>query len=214
MSKKSIVFVIAIVLLITFAFIYTLILRKDNEFYVPVIESNSKSTAFSFLESVFGITYNIEKPKNIVYGFLPYWSLDEAKNIDYQVLTDIAYFSLYVDGGGNFIKTTEDGTAEPGYLAWTEGKTIDNVIKQAKRYKVRTALTIAAHDNDDIEELLSCNVCWKALADNISKELASKGIYDINLDFEYMGIPPYLLETRYTNLVSYLKNELKRRNPE
>ncbi|MBU1016715.1 MAG: glycosyl hydrolase family 18 protein [Patescibacteria group bacterium] len=185
--------------------------RGSGDVYSPVIEVKNPSGPFRFIEKIFKASA-IEKPSKTVFGFLPYWSLSEEKNLDYQTLTDIAYFALYVDGKGNFITRTEDGTSEPGYLAWKEGNTIKTVIKNAKANKVRVALTLAVHDNGDIENLLSCNSCWYNLFDNVLAELTEKGIWDINLDFEYMGIPPYLLETRYTNFVAFIKNELTIKN--
>ena len=186
--------------------------RGDADIYNPVIEVKETSSPFKFIEEIFNRNANIEKPSKTVFGFLPYWSLSEEENLDYQVLTDIAYFALYIDGKGNFITSTEDGNAEPGYLAWKEGNTIKTVIKKAKTNKVRVALTIAAHENEYIEDFLSCNSCWYNLFDNVLAELKEKGIWDVNLDFEYTGVPPYLLETRYTNFVAFMKNELTMKN--
>ncbi|OJI09138.1 hypothetical protein COT69_01185 [candidate division WWE3 bacterium CG09_land_8_20_14_0_10_39_24] len=188
-----------------------IIKQGSGDVYSPIIESKTVNSPLKFMEAIFKSS-NLEKPNKTVFGFLPYWSLGEENNLDYQMLTDIAYFALYVDGKGNFITTTEDGTAEPGYLAWKEGATIKTVIKKAKENKVRMALTIAAHNNEDIESLLVCNSCWYTLYNNILKELLDKGIWDINLDFEHMGVPPHLLDARYTNLVAFLRNELTLRN--
>ncbi|MFH1565827.1 MAG: glycosyl hydrolase family 18 protein [bacterium] len=207
------VFVFILILLII-AIAMSLIIRgkRSKEIYNPVISYETSNNPFRFIEEIFNKNSSIKKPSKTVFGFLPYWSLGEEEHLDYSVLTDIAYFALYVNGKGEFITRTEDGTTEPGYLAWKEGNTIKTVIKKAKENKVRVALTIAAHDNGDIENLLNCNSCWYTLSTNIENELEEKGIWDINLDFEYTGVPPHLLDARYTNLVAFLKNELTIRN--
>ena len=58
-------------------------------------------------KSVFAFSTKDEKPKKIIYGYLPYWSLEKIKYLQLDKLTDIAYFGLYLDKDGNFIKTKE-----------------------------------------------------------------------------------------------------------
>ncbi len=211
---KSKAFLILILAVLSFGAVFSLVETaiKSREPYKPLVDSKSEKGTFSFIEDFFG-KRDINKPYSAVYGFLPYWSLSEAKYIDYQVLTDISYFALYIDGKGNIIKILDDGTTEPGYLAWSKGNTINEVIAKAKENNVRMSLTIAAHDNVYIEDLLNCNACWYTLVDNIGKELDAKGIGSANLDFEYLGVPPFQLDARYTNLVAFVSNELKRKNP-
>ncbi|MBW6441713.1 hypothetical protein K0B04_02275, partial [Patescibacteria group bacterium] len=93
-----------------------------------------------------------EKPKKIVYGYLPWWSLEKVKYLQLNNLTDIAYFGLYLDSDGNFVETTEgeEGSTIPesGYYHWKNSQILENLIIDCKKENVRFALTIIAHIDD------------------------------------------------------------------
>lgn len=146
---------------------------------------------------------------NIVYGFLPYWMLENSKFIQMDKITDIAYFALRINPDGSIMTRDYEGFIEPGYDNWKNSKTLDNLIKKAKANNVRFALTIISHDDDITYEFLDCRNCWDVLADNIIAELKSKGIKDLNMDFELVeanakeGYPE-----KYSQLVNYLNFKL------
>src|SRR3989344_1012022 len=39
-----------------------------------------------------------------VFGFAPYWNIDKLGNIDFNVLTTLAYFGVEVDAQGNLVR--------------------------------------------------------------------------------------------------------------
>jgi len=69
-----------------------IIKQGSGDVYSPIIESKTVNSPLKFMEAIFKSS-NLEKPNKTVFGFLPYWSLGEEKNLDYQMLTDIAYFA-------------------------------------------------------------------------------------------------------------------------
>lgn len=186
--------------IITFDFILVLLLiRLGLELPIHTPLGNT-------IQVTQGFTYT---PKtNIVYGYLPYWMLDNAKYIEYDKLTDIAYFGLHVGKDGNFIKIMSNSEGEPGLNAWRNDKNIDNIIKESKKHGVRFALTIVAQMDDDIDGFLNCPNCWDTLLENTITELEKRGIKDVNLDFEHVGQTTTDISDKYTAFVWFMNRNL------
>ena len=159
--------------------------------YFKHFEYKSKPlTPYSNSFDIFSFFGTREKPKYTIYGYLPYWSLNQVKYLQMDKLTDIAYFGLYINPDGTFKKTveTDEGLiTDPGYNKWKTSEDLDAAIAAAKKYGVRFALTIIAHTDDENDEFLDCRSCWDKLLQNTENELDSKGIKDVNLNFEYAG---------------------------
>jgi spore germination protein YaaH len=153
-----------------------------------------------------------EKPKRIVYGYLPYWSLDKIQYLQLDKVTDIAYFGLYLDGDGNFIEKTEgaDGSiiTEPGYANWKNNQDLNELIKECKDEDVRFALTVVAHVDELNDKFLNCRECWDTLVRNLQKELDEKGIRDVNLNFEHAEGTIEGVAEKFSKFTGYLNQEL------
>jgi spore germination protein YaaH len=144
----------------------------------------------------------------VVYGYLPYWSLDKAEYLKYDNLTDLAYFGLYIEGDGNFQAYNDDGTMESGYLNWYENPEVENIIKDAQQKGVRVALTIISHNDDYSTSFLNCGSCWDTLINNTYDELTRMGIKDVNLNFEYTTYVDQNIADKYTEFVAYFNKEM------
>jgi len=167
---------------------------------------------FSKNSDIFSFLTPHKKPKYRVYGYLPYWSLDSAKYLQYDKLTDIAYFGLYINSDGTFKEKVLDDEGyeilEPGYKNWKENKTVDEIISNAKKNGVRVALTVIAHDDEDNDTFLNCRECWSVLMENVKKELKNKGLSDVNLNFEYAEYTDDEMALKFTEFVKYVNDEL------
>lgn len=151
--------------------------------------------------------------KKEVFGFLPYWMLKNHQYIRYDLLTTIAYFGLHIDGQGEFVKTNDDGNSELGWLNWQKNNQLDQIIKEAKGKKVRVALTVVAQDNAVLEDFLNCRPCWDTLITNSLLELKKKNISDLNLDFEYQGVPEEALRDQYSEFVKRVTQKVHEEIP-
>ena len=153
-----------------------------------------------------------EKPKKIVYGYLPYWNLDKIEYLQLDKLTDIAYFGLYLDADGNFVQKEEgsDGymITEPGYNNWKNNEDLKQLIENCKKEDVKFALTIIAHIDESNDAFLNCRECWDTLLRNIQTELDEKGIRDINLNFEHAEGTEDGIDEKFSELTKYLNEEL------
>lgn len=148
---------------------------------------------------------------NIVYGFLPYWTLDKIKYLHLDKLTDIAYFGLSINKDGTFSKTTDEGYIDPGYNNWKNSEDLDKLIKRAKEQGVRVSLTIISHTDEVSDYFLSCRICWQTFSNSLIKEMDSKGIQDVNLNFEYSDYTNSINADRYTMLVDFVNKELDKK---
>ena len=175
----------------------------DGKAIKPFSEKASVLSSFSKIS---------EKPKKIVYGYLPYWTIEKIEYLQLDKLTDIAYFGLYIDENGNFETNTEgeDGSTiiEPAYNNWKNSEDLQTLIKNCKESGVRFALTIIAHQDETNDKFLNCRECWDNLVKNIKTELDEKGIRDVNLNFEHAEGTDEGIDRKFSELTKYLNEEL------
>jgi len=158
--------------------------------------------------SILSFNSKREPPKKIIYGYLPYWTINKAKYLQYDKLTHIAYFGLHIDEKGNFLKY-QDGETVPGYNNWYNNKDLPVIIQNAKNYNVQFALTVISHVDNVSDKFLDCRECWNTLANNIIQELIKKDIKDVNLNFEYAQLTPKNKAKQYTEFVDFLNKRLE-----
>lgn len=175
-------------------------IRKQNP-HLSILSPISKSF------SILAFASKRVPPNKIIYGYLPYWSIEDSKYLQMGKLTDIAYFGLYIDENGNFIKI-ENGETDPGYNNWLNNPDLDDLIKKAKDHDVRFSLTVISHVDETSDKFLDCRKCWDNLADNLIKELHRKNIKDVNLNFEYVNYVPHEKADQYSQFVEFLKKRL------
>ncbi len=149
------------------------------------------------------------RPSHVVYGFLPYWMIENTEYLQVDKLTDIAYFALHINPDGTIQKLTEEGTAEPGYNNWRNNDALPQLISKAKTQNVNFALTIISHDDETTYEFLDCRDCWDTLLSEITRELDFRGISNLNMDFELVEQDVKEgYNQKYSQLVNFLNNRL------
>jgi spore germination protein YaaH len=157
--------------------------------------------------SILAFTSKRTPPNKIVYGYLPYWTIKDGKYLQMDKLTDIAYFGLYLDENGDFIRY-ENGETNPGYNNWLNNEDLDKIIREAKNNNVRFSLTVVSHVDEVSDKFLACRDCWDNLANNLIEELNRKEIKDVNLNFEYVELVPEEKADQYTQFVDFLNKRL------
>ncbi|MFA6981843.1 MAG: glycosyl hydrolase family 18 protein [Patescibacteria group bacterium] len=201
MIRKSILILASVVVVATFLFFFI----KKPESEGALISPLGKSF------SIFAFEKKEERPTAIIYGYLPYWSLDKAEFFQYDKLTDIAYFGLHINADGSFLKSTEEGETEPGLNNWRNSEALDEVIKLSKEHGVRFSLTIVSHNDEISSAFLDCRKCWDELLRNTILELNTKGLKDVNLNFEYAELVEVEYAKKYTEFTKFMNEGLDRR---
>ncbi len=167
-----------------------------------------KSVQF-YIEKIINPRPNLKKE---TFGFLPYWRVNETKNIKLQYISHVDYFGLVVDADGEFIQETNTET-EPGYREWQTQKVKDFMTK-AQIFGSKTSLSIISHVNSTTEALLDHPQAQDKLIANILKEVKTRKLDGINIDFEYLGDADPEYKAKFSEFSRNLKEELTKQNPD
>lgn len=165
----------------------------------PMLSPLSSLTTFKFI--------NQDTPKSegkVVYGFLPYWNLDEVQL--QSELTTLAYFGLTMGGDGRII-THADGGLEPGYRELQSEDFLELSVLMEEHGK-RVELVLTQFDNDTIVSLLTNPQATTNLLQSLDSILLAYPVHGINIDLEYTGLATNQLRTKLVELVTTIKQHL------
>jgi spore germination protein YaaH len=146
------------------------------------------------------------KSNHEVYGFLPHWQLNTVKNIDFNVLTTLAYFDIKIDSAGNII------TDDPGYQLFKSNRA-SALFKEAHNHGTRVALTITQMNPPDIETLMDDQVGQANAIEQVVKLIQDRGIDDLNIDVEYGSNPGQAKRDQFTFFVENFNKAMHSVNP-
>lgn len=144
-------------------------------------------------------------------GFLPYWRLNDTKYTRLDLITEINYFGLYVNGTGEFI-TVYNGETNPGKREW-ESQVLKDFITKTHIYGDKFTLSVICQDNDDIKAILNSDVAQNKLISSVIAEIKSRKLDGINVDFEYTGKPEQKYQQKFTLFSKKVNQALKKQNP-
>ncbi len=151
-------------------------------------------------------------PKKEIYGYFPYWMLDNQASISLDTLTTLSYFGLTVNGSGSIITNYEDGTLEKGWQSWSSPP-LQSLITRAKQKDIHLELTLKSFNNEDIENLVTSDEAHTVFINNAIQLTQAKAFDGINLDFEYQGTPDPEIAQGFSRLVTNLKAEMTKQIP-
>ncbi len=118
------------------------------------------------------------KPRNVqlskeVFGYLPYWRYDGYPNLNYSLLTTIAYFGAELDGSGNIVNKHH----------WPAS----GLVTMAHNNGVRVVLTAILFDSDALASLLSSATNRTRAITNLLNQVKNANADGVTIDFE--GVP-------------------------
>lgn len=151
--------------------------------------------------------------KKEVLGFLPYWAVEKANEINTKLLTSVSYFGLEVDGGGNIIKDDGNGKPVEAWARWENDPRLSLFIKNAKKNRLKVYVTLKAFNNTNIERLVRSKEASTNFITNALYLVNSKALDGVNIDFEYVGTPDQSVIDGFSILIADLNRELKRQFP-
>lgn len=152
-----------------------------------------------------------EKLNKYIIGFLPYWRIEDMKYIKLERLSEVNYFSLSVNNTGDILKVVNNET-DPGWREWQK-TALKDFIGKTHIMGTKFTVTIAAHNNDVIENILNSPDSQTNLISQIKEITKTNNLDGINLDFEYNGTPDEQYQTLFSAFIKNLNNELKQNNP-
>ncbi len=161
----------------------------------------SSLTTFKF------ITQLISSKNKIVYGFMPYWNIDEVKL--QPELTNLAYFGLTISGDGT-IMTRQDGGLEPGYKNLTSDLFLE-LSRQMTDRNQSVEIVLSQFESNTIIDLLANPDSIHNLLVSLDSILLAYPVNGINLDIEYNGEVTASLRDQMTTLVAAINQHLKQK---
>ncbi|MEK7565523.1 MAG: glycosyl hydrolase family 18 protein [Patescibacteria group bacterium] len=125
-----------------------------------------------------------------VFGFLPFWTIKDVNSETLKNVDVIYYFSLTVKSNGEFDK------ADPGYAR----------LGELEKFDRKFGLTISSMNQDTIAAVINSPTRRQKVIDNTIKLIKLNNFltFDVNLDFEYVGVPPNYMVENFSNFVSEL----------
>lgn len=144
-----------------------------------------------------------DQPKRVL-GFLPYWTMAEASPS--AAVTDVAYFSVTIDGSGSLVERT-NGEVDMG-LHRLQGELFESWLETTQEYGQKMHITITLLNNDDISALLTRKAAQEKAIFTITQLLASYPFEGVVMDLEYSGSPEPVLRENYTKFIADLEQAL------
>lgn len=152
------------------------------------------------------ISKNIDKKEYEVFGFAPYWNIDKLDNINFNVLTTLAYFDLPVNSSGYI-----DGQS-PGYQSFLSDSATQ-LFKKAHTNGTRVVATLTQMDNYSITSLMDNPSAQEGLINDTTSLVKKRGIDGVNIDFEYFGDPGDEYRNKFSYFVSNFANVMHKKVP-
>jgi spore germination protein YaaH len=115
-----------------------------------------------------------------VFGFVPYWSLDQSAGFSVAGLTTLDYFSVGINSNGTL---DESGSGWNGY----ESQALSTLITKAHAAGIRVVLTVNDFDQHSLDALTSSPVAAATLAEALIAAVQTKNLDGVNLDLEGSG---------------------------
>ena len=165
---------------------------------VPIISPLSSLTTFNFINQI------MTSDNKVVYGFLPYWNLDDVKL--QPELTHLGYFGLTIAADGTII-TRQDGGLEPGYRDLQSDKFLELSHTMTKDHK-NVEIVLTQFDNDTIANLLSHEKSTENFLTSLDSILLAYPVNGINLDIEYSGEVTNGMREKMTSFVTAIDQHL------
>lgn len=139
--------------------------------------------------------------KKEVFGFAPHWTLSKLSNVDWNILTTFAYFSLPV---------SYDGTIDKSSYEWTvfEGEKLARLFGKAKENNVKRVFTLTQMEPEVIREFLASEANWQNIADESIAIINERGLEGVNIDFEFIPTDGFLRD-RFSEFVAYYSKRLE-----
>jgi spore germination protein len=148
-----------------------------------------------------------KKQEYEVFGFAPYWTLNKLDNVDFDVLTTLAYFGVPIKPDGNL------DTTDIGYTRLHSDKAKE-LFNKARAHNTKVVLTITLMDNESIEALMDDPKAQKKTINQTVKLVTDNNLDGINVDIEYDGNPGPVKRDQFSKFVKDITNEMKSADPD
>ena len=153
-----------------------------------------------------------DTPPKIVLGFLPYWNLKYANELNIKSLTHLAYFGVELNEFGEIEKFSQPGEFEPGWNK-LNSDSLNLVFRQVRLSHKNPVLVIKAFNKENIRSLLNTPTYRHQAITSITQLLQEKQINSVNIDFETSSISDFQTRNNFTLFIKELKQQTVNAHP-
>lgn len=151
---------------------------------------------------------NNRNPKR-VYGYLPYWTMNQATPS--AAVTDIYYFSVSLQGDGS-LREREGNELDMG-LYRLQGESFTALWEEAQRNNQRLHVTVTVLETDTVVSLLRNPAAKQRAIETIEQLVSSYPFVGVNMDLEYAGTVDDSLRKSYSEFLRDLSIALEQQDP-
>ncbi len=150
--------------------------------------------------------------KKEIFGYLPYWMMQNLADIDMRTITSLSYFGLDLSGDGQIVNKTHDDGLNP-YDIWQNNIQLKNFLAKAKQNKTKIYLTFKSFDNNVIKKIATTPESSQNFIQGVLYQVNSHNLDGVNIDFEFTGAIDKDLRDKFSILMGSLNDALKEQNP-
>lgn len=133
------------------------------------------------LAGIFSPVQKVEAKQEFeVFGFAPFWNMDKFENVNFDVLTTLAYFDVGVNADGTIDRSG------PGYITF-QGDRATKLFEKAHAHGTKVVLTITMMDTNAIDIFLNDPQAQERAIKETVALVKEREIDGINVDIEYFG---------------------------
>ncbi|KUK79484.1 MAG: Glycoside hydrolase family 18 [Microgenomates bacterium 39_7] len=192
-------------IILVLCFIASLVIYHAWE--APLVSPLTNNSWISFTthpQTLFSEIFSTNR-KRIVYGFLPYWNLEDA--VIQPEVTHLSYFGLNIAEDGSIETKDADGNTHPGYRHLNSDKLLE-LANQVNQTHNQFELTLVQFDADTIVKIANDPQAHDNLIQAIDSMLLSYPISGINIDIEYGGALTDELRENFASMIEKIANHL------
>lgn len=141
-----------------------------------------------------------------VFGFAPYWTFNKLDNVDFNVLTTLAYFDVPINSDGTMDRSSN------GYQTF-HSEEATKLFKKAHDHGTRIVLTITNMKNPTIRAIMDDPAAQQRTIDESIAEVKNRGIDGVNIDFEYTGNPGVVYRQQFSKFVKNFTDQMHAQLP-
>lgn len=132
-----------------------------------------------------------------IFGFAPYWTFNNVQNVDFNLLTTLAYFDIPVNYDGTL------NTSDAGYTSF-ESQQATDLFTRAHQAGTRVVVTMTQMDDGTITAFLDNPQAQQTAISQTVNLVKARGIDGVNIDFEYIGDPGSSYQQKFSTFVGNL----------
>jgi hypothetical protein len=138
-----------------------------------------------------------------IFGFAPYWTLDQSSGFDVGAMTTLAYFSVGVN---------PDGSLDRSDAGWNgyQSQALADLVTRAHGAGDRVVLTVSCFSQSALDALTSSPSAPTTLSSALVAAIEAKNLDGVNIDFEGTGSVD---QRGLTNLITQVSAAVHAANP-